>query len=149
MVINGFIVLVSMLLLAYWFRYTCLLVLRTSQSRTYAQQVASANRLSFPQVRSELAEINAGPELDKLHALLERDYRLMKYLSRNCAIFRTSDWEVEQWLLRIDFHFMRAAYSVTRRLAVSEGQQALQEMADIIAHMANTMGERAAEAAAH
>lgn len=148
LIINGFIVLLSALLLAYWFRYTCLLIVRSDHSQSYAKQVAAANQLNFIRVKSELQRSSVPPELDRLYALLERDYRLLLYLLNNGARFRKSGWDVEQWLLRVDFQFMQAAYSVSRRMRVAQGQPALREMAEIITHLANTIGERAAHAAA-
>lgn len=65
---NTFVVLVSATLMIYWFRYMCLLVLRTRRTRSYANTIAEANQLNFPRVQRQLSE--CGELSDKLHMML-------------------------------------------------------------------------------
>ena len=44
----------SVLLLGYWFRYTCLLILSAKTTRDFAGEVAEANQLSFLEVQARL-----------------------------------------------------------------------------------------------
>jgi hypothetical protein len=149
MVFNVLIVAVSLLLLLYWFRYTCLLLLHTQPPRDYSKQVAAANQLNVFDVRASLAAGAGAQTFDDLEQMLDRDYRLVMYLIRHAANFRTAGSELEQRMLMLDFHIMRALYRVSRRFSPSQTRQSLEEMAQIIAHFAHVMGERAAVATAH
>ena len=44
----------SVVLFAYWFRYTCLLILSAKTARDYASDVAYSNKLGFPEVQAQL-----------------------------------------------------------------------------------------------
>ena len=146
---NILIIAVSVLLLFYWFRYTCLLLLRTKPVRDYSKQVAVANQLTFFEVRGSLATGEAGRQFDELEKMLQRDYRLVMYLIRHAANFRTAGSELEQRMLMLDFYIMKMVYRLSKRFSPSQARHPLEEMAHIIAHFANAMGERAAVAASH
>src|SRR5258706_13235956 len=68
-----FISVGSGLLLGYWFRYMCLLILTAKTPRDYAGECAKMNSLSFPQIRAKLWG-QASPDFDQLHEYLDRDY---------------------------------------------------------------------------
>ena len=54
LITTGVLTVGSVLLLAYWFRYMCLLILSAKTTQDYAGQVATANQLSFLEVQSQL-----------------------------------------------------------------------------------------------
>ena len=56
MIASLLIIVVSTVLLIYWFRYTCLLILRTPTARDYASGLAAANRLMYPDVEGRLLQ---------------------------------------------------------------------------------------------
>jgi hypothetical protein len=149
MIFSVLIVVVSLLLLLYWFRYTCLLLLRTKPVRDYSKQVVAANQLRFVEVSGSLGAGESVQQLDKLQQMLERDYCLVMYLIRHAANFRTAGSEMEQRMLMLDFTIMKMVYRLSKRVLPSQARHALVEMAHIIAHFANAMGERAALAATH
>ncbi|HUA86066.1 MAG TPA: hypothetical protein VMB85_19555 [Bryobacteraceae bacterium] len=134
-----------MLLLAYWFRYTCLLMLSARTSRDYAASVALANQLSFLEVQSMLQDSH---DLDRLKELLDRDYKVLTYLLKNAAHPSNGGDAVENRMLEVDYRLMRAWYSVARRFSPSAALTAVDEMAQVVAHFANSMGERAMSGAA-
>lgn len=146
MIFDVLIIAVSLLLLLYWFRYTCLLLLHAQPPRDYSKQVAAANQLKVFDVRATLATGQGSPNFDDLEQMLDRDYRLVMYLIRNAANFRTAGSELEQRMLMLDFHIMRLVYRVFARFSPSQARGALEEMAHIIARFAHMMGERAAVA---
>lgn len=151
MVCNVLMVSVSLFLLVYWFRYTCLLMLRTKPARDYSKQIAAANHLSVFDVQSQLAATEASginQSLDSLEKMLDRDYRLLLYLIHHAANFKTASFEIEQIMLRADYQIMRTVYVISKRFSVHQGSRQLSEMALIIAHFANMMGARAALAVA-
>lgn len=150
MIFNIGVVAFSLLLLVYWFRYTCVLMLRTKPVRDYSKQVAAANQLKVFEVQNRLAAASAqnAQNLDELRAMLDRDYRLLMYLMGHAANFRTAGYQMEQTMLKINYRIVSRAYSVSKRFSIAQGSQRLSEMAAIITHFANLMGERAALAGA-
>src|SRR5437879_3777247 len=102
MTFNVLIIAISMLLLLYWFRYTCLLVLRAKPARNYSKQVAAANQLNVFVVRERLAATEP-LQLDEVQQMLNRDYRLVMYLIRHAANFQATGSELEKRMLMLDF----------------------------------------------
>src|SRR5579885_66323 len=88
----------SVALFAYWFRYTCLLILSTKTTRDYAMSVANANQLGFLQVQSLLRDA-ASAELDALRDSLDRDYKVLTYLLKHAANPSTGDAAIEKRML--------------------------------------------------
>src|ERR1700681_3502809 len=71
----------SVLLFAYWFRYTCLLMLSAKTAQDYAYDVAMAHHLSFLEIQSQLRESNV--DFDRLRDALDRDYDLISHLLKS------------------------------------------------------------------
>jgi hypothetical protein len=137
----------SVLLFGYWFRYTCLLILSARTTRDYAASVAMANQLAFPEVQAQLREI-ANADLDRLKDALDRDYKVLTYLLKNATNSSDGQDALEKRMLEINYRLMQSWYSVSRRFSPSAACRALDEMASVVAHFANSMGERAAAGAA-
>ena len=138
MLISAFFILVSLILLAYWFRYTCMLILGAKPARDYAARVAATNRLSFPHIQQTLDADVAFAELDTLCRQLDRDYTLLTCLMRHGAEFREIGQSLEDRMLMLDFAIMKRSFSFR------QSREALREMANIVQHFANQMGEHAA-----
>ncbi|MBI4904123.1 MAG: hypothetical protein HY820_10840 [Acidobacteria bacterium] len=140
----------SLLLFLYWFRYTCLLILSTRTTKDYTAQVAKANQLEFPLIQAHLRDVAGAADQGSLEALrhsLERDYRLLTGLLSHAAQFQVGGLSAEQRMLMVDYQAMRLWYRVSMRFAKgSNARNALEEMADIVAHFANAMGERSVSA---
>lgn len=137
----------SAALFAYWFRYTCLLILSAKTTRDYAATVAAANELNFLQVQSLLRD-RASADLDGLKRALDRDYAVLTYLLKNGANVSSSDDAIEKRMLEINYKLMGAWYSTCRKLSPTAALRALDEMSTVVAHFANLMGERAVAGAA-
>jgi hypothetical protein len=133
----------SVLLFAYWFRYTCLLMLHTRTARDYAREVATANQLSFANLESQLCEPNA--DLDGLRQALDRDYALVTRLLNEVADGQSG---IEQKMLAFNYRLAGIRYQVAQRFSAQSARQALEEMSLVVAHFANSLGEATATAAA-
>ncbi|MEI9812283.1 MAG: hypothetical protein WDO18_06260 [Acidobacteriota bacterium] len=108
------IIVGSMLLFGYWFRYTCLLILSAKTTRDYAGEVAVANHLSFLEVQALLRD--SGPvELDRLHASLDRDYQLVTSLIENAT--GTEDFRVEDRMLQMNYKFARFLFKTAGKFS--------------------------------
>lgn len=144
MFVSFFIIAVSITLFAYWFRYTCILILSARTTRDYASDVARANQLSFLETRNQLSLSPGSAALERLYDSLDRDYTLLTYMLRNAGSQSAQARSLETWILRIDFRIMSAWYSFTRRFSESRSREALLEMSSIVNHLANSMGEKLA-----
>jgi len=147
MITSVLIIAFSVLLLLYWFRYTCLLILSTKTTKDYTVSVATANRLGFLEAQDILREQLGSQQLNELKESLDRDYRLLTGLLRHAASFQIGGCSVEQRMLMVDYAAMRVWFRLSRRFSQSAARHAVEEMAGIVAHFANLMGERAAEGA--
>ena len=131
------IISISFVLLAYWFRYSCILLLRG-----HTEPVASSateGRFSFGSARVQLGEQE--PELDALHLALQRDHKLITYLLQHAPGLELSSFEDR--LLLWDYKAMQLWYRATRVAAPEQARQALTEMASVLAILGGKIGERA------
>ena len=129
------IISISIVLLVYWFRYSCILLLRG-----YAEQpiaLPADSRFSFVTVRERLRE---APELDPLHLALQRDYQIITFLFRHAPTLELSSFEDR--LLLWDYRAMQCWYRLTRTAAPEQARQALSEMASVLAILGGKIGER-------
>jgi hypothetical protein len=133
MVAGILIILVSAVLLLYWFRYTCLLLLRNEAAQPY-----SGSEFSFRDVQARLL---AGETLDPLHAALRRDYQVLTFLLQHAPALELES--IEDRLLVWDYKLMQAWYRLMRIAAPAHARRALSEMASVIAVLAGKIGERA------
>jgi hypothetical protein len=125
MIASVLIIVVSLVLAGYWFRYTCILLLRAQSERSAAQQP------TFDQQS----------EPDELLQSLERDYRMLTYLCQHGA--GLSDQSFEERLLIWDFQVMRFWYRLTRSAAPSQARRAVAEMAAVVGFLAQKLGGQA------
>ena len=132
-----FIITVSLALLVYWFRYSCMLLLRNHAERK-AVLWAEGQRFSFAEVRQQLDTEQA---LERLHASLDHDYRVIAYLLQHAANLELESFE--ERLLVFDYRMMQMWYRLTRTVAPGQAREALREMASILGVLAATIGERA------
>jgi hypothetical protein len=113
----------SLVLFVYWFRYSCLLLLRNGVDPALAE----SDRFNFTSVRQGLKN---GLALDPLHASLQRDYQLLTYLLQHATSVELEQLECK--LLVLDYQLMRGWYRLTRSAAPEQARRALAEMADIL-----------------
>jgi hypothetical protein len=132
----------SLLLFVYWFRYTCLLILSAKTTHDYACEVAVANQLSFLEVQATLRE-GASLELGPLQAALDRDYAVVRYLLKNAA-HPAGHQPMETRMLAMNYGLMRAWSRLSREFSLEASRRALEEMSQVVAQLANIMGEQAA-----
>lgn len=147
MISSIFILVFSAVLFVYWFRYTCVLMLRSKTPLDYSARVVEANQLSYPSVELRLSEEGWDRELGQLVLSLKRDYRLLSYLLKHAAGMEFGGSTLEQSMLRIDFRIMQWWCKASRFVSPALSKAALREMAQVLHNFANTMGERVVSAA--
>ena len=136
----------SLALFLYWFRYGCLLILAAETPRDFRTEVARANRLSFPEVRSMLRRDDVA-DLDRLRQCLEQDFAILDRLLEHAPVSRFDTW-FEDAMLGIHYRGMRVCFQLTRNKLTEFAWDALEEMLAVVAHLANQVGERGLKSAA-
>jgi hypothetical protein len=131
------IIVFSLALLIYWFRYSCLLLVR-NQEEALAAPVADDTRFHIADVR---ARVETESQLDPLHASLQRDYALLTYLVQHAAGLELNS--LEDRLLVLDYRMMQWWYRLTRTAAPGQARAALGEMASVLGILAGKIDERA------
>ena len=129
------IISISVILLVYWFRYSCILLLRG-----HADQSAPSTEKTF-HFGSLPDQVENEPEMDALHLALQRDYRWITFLLRHAPNLELSTFEDR--LLLWDYRAMQCWYRLTRTAAPEQARQALSEMSSVLAILGGKIGERA------
>jgi hypothetical protein len=142
MIASILIILISAALLLYWFRYTCVLILRTRTGKDRAVEMATANGLRFHQIQGRSVREAPFAELPALQKALESDYRLLAYLFEHTAGLEVGGVTLEQRMLMLDFKAMRLVCALSRWVGIDHTRAALEEMSSILNYMANAMGDR-------
>jgi hypothetical protein len=132
MIASVLIIAFSLVLFIYWFRYSCLLLLR----RGSEQPVAAADRFNYVTVQQSLKD---GLALDPLRHSLDRDYRLLTYLLDHAAGLELE--KLEYHLLVLDYRMMQLWYRLTKWAAPRQARRALGEMADVLNVLVERIGE--------
>ena len=136
-----FIIIASSALFLYWFRHTCLLILAQRESFEYSVKVTSTIRLSFHQIQDVLQTAPRTTALDRVHAGLEDDYRILTDLLQQA----TGDQSIEHRVLAINYKAMKLWYKVNRAHGdLSLARNALAEMSSILGFFAEELGQSAA-----
>ena len=138
MVASILIIGISVVLLAYWFRYSCILLLRSHEERAASASDVPDIRFCFAEVQ---ARLRTAELLDPLHLSLQRDYEILMYLLEHAAGLSLESFEDR--LLVLDYKVMQWWYRITRVAAPQQARRALYEMASILNVLAQKMGENA------
>ncbi len=135
MVASVFIIGLSVVLFIYWFRYSCLLLLRDSSNPVGAAETDLNSRFGFREVQRDLP---GARDLDPLHRALERDYMMLAFLIDHASGLGLGS--LEDRLLVLDYKLMRLWYRLTRSLFPSGSRRALSEMALVLQALVRRVG---------
>lgn len=140
MIVSLLILVSSAVLLVYWFRYSCMLLLRNSAERIDSS--FTDERFSIGMV---LECVRTEPQLDKLELALNRDYHVLTYLLKHAADLELAS--IENRMLILDYKLMRLWYRATRVIAPRQSRKALEEMASALGAVARKAGQQHQEVA--
>ena len=140
MIASILIIAFSSVLLVYWFRYSCILLLRNAAERADVQ--VSDARFSFGMV---LERVRTEQHLDSLERALSRDYHMLNYLFKHAASLELAS--IENRLLMLDYKLMWLWYRMTRTVAPGQSRKAIVEMASVLGAVARQAGPQSAEIA--
>ncbi len=130
------IIVFSLVLLVYWFRYAVRRLLSENQAE---EPKAAISQLSLMETRETWRQWGELP-LDRLHQALEKEYRLLEYLLDHAAGLRLRPTEI--YLLTLDYRLMRLRFRLTRNASAAHAHRALEEMARILGYIAYKMRKR-------
>jgi len=125
MVASILIIVISGVLLLYWFRYSCLLLLRNA-----SEQCDLAPQEAQSKIAAVLQRTKTASELDDLERALNRDYHVLSYLLKHAADLQLAS--IENRMLILDYKLMRICFKLTRVLAPAVSRKALLEMASAL-----------------
>jgi hypothetical protein len=147
---NLFVIGTTMVLLFLWFRYVCALLLAAQTSLDCSEAVARANSLMFASVLRDLeSNPNLTPaQMDALAAVLKRDFEVVCYLWRNLGQSRRTAPSGETWMLSFVYRARMLRYKVVRKVLHKSARRQLSQMALIVSHFADLIGERGLSARA-
>ena len=141
MIAGVFIIAISFLLLVYWLRYSCILILRNAGQRAEMSSNNNGNRFHVTShVNSVMRRLKTEPELDPLERELERDYHVVTYLLVHAADLELAS--IENRLLMVNYRMMRLWSRLTRTTAPGQSRRALGEMASVLSVLVGQMGEQ-------
>jgi hypothetical protein len=146
MITSVVIIILSLAMFVYWFRYSCVLILESGWSEDQAQVVASQNELNFNSIDDLLARAESEQSRDRVKGLLDRDLERVLLLMSKCPAVQETGHSLECRMLMLDYRLMQVWYAVTRSIARPKAHHALREMASIIGYMAGEFGDHMATA---
>src|ERR1017187_3660964 len=132
MVTSVFIIGISAVLLVYWLRYSCVMLLHDAQERS---ATVADDRFSASSV---LERLKTEADLAPLERALDRDYRVVTYIIEHATDLELAS--IENKLLVLDYQLMRLWSRLTRTLAPQQSRKALSEMASVLRVLADQMG---------
>ena len=135
MIAGILIIAFSLILFVYWFRYSCLLLLRNTADLSATQ--ATDERFNVGRV---IEGLKAHGELDPLEHALDRDYHVLTYFMAHAADLELAS--IENRILLLDYKVMRVWSHLTRTLAPEQSRRALSEMASILGVLVRQVGEQ-------
>ena len=123
---------ISAVLLLYWFRYACLLLLRTHQDPALVARVAEANGLNLLAVQGQLRSADGG-NWQTVEQALDHDYEILAFLLEHASELGGS--RLERLVLGIDFRMLQLWQRLLRPVAPETARQTLAEMAAVLTRM--------------
>ena len=136
MIASILIIVFSIIMFVYWFRYSCLLLLRDAAGQAELSAVQD-DRFSVSDV---MARLKTEQELDPLQRSLDRDYHVLKYLIEHAADLELVS--IENRLLILDYKLMHFWFNLTRTLAPVQSRKALTEMASVLVVLVRKMSQQ-------
>jgi hypothetical protein len=140
MIASILILAFSAVLLVYWFRYSCVLLLRSAAERSQLPVADTRFKIGFV-----LERIATEANLDSLEQALNRDYQVLTYLLKHAADLELAS--IENRMLILDYRLMRLWYRLTRGTAPRQSRKALTEMASALSVVARQTAQQPEEVA--
>jgi len=138
---SALVILFSAALFVYWFRYSCILILRTRTSSDYGSPLAGRADLTFEDIQKELESGRSPQQIEMLREALDRDYAIVAALLAKAPGISEHFSALEHFMLHADYRVMQAWDTLSRRVVGQPSRGAITEMSAIVAFFANVAGE--------
>lgn len=132
------IIAFSFVLFVYWFRYSCILLLRNAAEQVASCRPDADSRFSVAELQ---ARLKSDEPLDPLHSALHQDFLVLNYLLQHAPALELASFEDR--LLLLDYKMMQVYYKATRILFPEQARRALTEMATVLDVMVRKMDQQA------
>ena|SRR5689334_4896884 len=119
----------SVVMLVYWLRYTCLLLLQARRAHDFALPVIREHSLTFRSVAE-------GRDHAAIERQLQRDFEVLSGLVSTIS----AKYGFEVWVLRVDYALMSVWWRMTRTRYPQLGSSALAEMSGVLENWATLIG---------
>ncbi len=141
---NSFVIGATTVLFLLWFRYLCSLMLAAQTSLDSGEAVARANSLVFADVLRQLNfdDGRSSEQLDRFVVALERDFEIVTYLLRHMGESPLIESPAEAWMIKVDYRIQAMLFKLFRPFSVDAAAARVNQMATIICHFADLIGER-------
>ena len=120
----------SVVLFAYWFRYSCLLILQTR-----AREAGVQSR--YPAYVEEPGPDVVQGSLDEAHRELAGEYRMLRFMMAQASDLSVDP--IERRMLVLDYQLMRIWFQLTRKVSEGQARGALDEMSTIIGFLSQAI----------
>ncbi len=140
-ILSVLVITFSLALFLYWFRYSCILILRTRTTTDFGKSFVEGSGLSFDQIQRELESGGSSADLEAFRRCLERDYAFLAALLSRAPGVTEQFSQLEQVMLQADYRVMQIWDDASRRLLRQPSRRAIAEMSAIVAFFANVAGE--------
>jgi len=134
MIQSAIIAVVSLALFCYWFRYMCHLIVAAGTPAGLAQETLLEIQLCFPEARMRLQ--HGTQELGRLKQMLDHDYELLTGLRKRALNAQT----MKLCMLALHYRLTALMYQLSRSVSDSAARNAVEEMSNVIAYLANVQG---------
>ena len=148
MITSIVIIILSLALFLYWFRYSCLLILESRLNEEEAQiRVGNDSQENIDaHWDQQLAQASSLSDLQQVRHALNQDLRLIQDLAQRQDGEQTAAPSLESRLLVIDYHLLQISVAFTQFLGVPKALSAVREMSRIVGYLAAESGVNLAAA---
>ena len=140
MIVFCCISLLTVVMLAGWFRYSCLLLLGTRTSKDFTDHVARASQLTLLDTQARLESTDKPQDLIACRKALERDYLVVKSLIHHARRHHVPLSSQESTLLHVDYELLHLWDRLSCRWLGRPSRAALREISCIVRFFANAAG---------
>jgi hypothetical protein len=148
MITSIVIIVLSLALFLYWFRYSCLLIL---ESRLNEEEAQARGGNDSPQNIDahwdrQLAQASSLSDLQQVRHALDQDLRLIQNLVHRHNGEQTTAPSLESRLLLINYRLLQLSVAFSQLFSVPKALSALREMSRIVGYLAAESGVNLAAA---
>jgi len=148
MITSIVIIILSLALFLYWFRYSCLLILESRLNEEDAQTRVGNDSQEYIDAHwdHQLAQACSPSELRQVRHALDHDLRLIQNLAQRQDGEQNAAPSLESRLLVINYRLLQLSVALSQLVSVPKALNGLREMSRIVGYLAAESGVNLAAA---